>query len=86
MAAAATAKPGIYVVVGVFSSYDNADAFSDRVFMRGYHDTKFGYISERGYWYVFMHESNDGVKAREIRDEMRKIRAFSEAWVLEVRE
>ncbi len=76
---------GVYVVIGVFSQYDNAEKYSDQVFMLGYHDTQFGYITERGFWYVYMHKSKDGVKAREIRDRMRKLRRFSDGWVLEVR-
>ena len=67
-------------------TYDNAEKFSDNLFMRGYHEAKFGYLTEKGFWYVFVNYSNDPVKIREKRDELRKLNVFKEAWVLEVTE
>lgn len=77
---------GEYVVVGVFSTFDNAEEYSDELFQMGYHGAQFGYISEKGYWYVFIHKTDDPVESRRVRDEMRKIPLFKDAWVLGVEE
>jgi len=77
---------GEYVVVGVFSKYDNAESFSDDLFMKGYQEARFGYISERDLWYVYIHKSNDPQLARTVRDTVRKIKIFSDAWALTVQE
>ncbi|MEQ9209829.1 MAG: type IX secretion system membrane protein PorP/SprF, partial [Pseudomonadales bacterium] len=39
---------GTYVVAGVFEFFENAEDFSDRLFNRGFHDVKVGYLSARG--------------------------------------
>lgn len=73
---------GEYVVVGVFSNYEHAEKFSDELFFKGY-QSKFGYITQQGYWYVYVHESGNINEARSKRDEFRKS-AFPKAWVLTV--
>ncbi|MEP2770500.1 MAG: PorP/SprF family type IX secretion system membrane protein [Fulvivirga sp.] len=73
---------GEYVVVGVFSDYEHAEKFSDELFFKGY-QSKFGYITQQGYWYVYVHESGSISEARTKRDEFRKS-AFPKAWVLTV--
>ena len=74
---------GEYVVVGVFGSYEHAEKFSDNLFFRGY-QSKFGYISQEGYWYVYVYDSSDIEDARRQRDQLRQKQVFTNAWVLSV--
>lgn len=74
---------GEYVVVGVFTTYELAEKYSDDLFFRGY-QSKFGYISQEGYWYVYVYESTNIDDARGKRDELRRKQIFSKAWVLSV--
>jgi type IX secretion system PorP/SprF family membrane protein len=74
---------GEYVIVGVFTTYELAEKYSDDLFFRGY-QSKFGYITQQGYWYVYVHQSNNIEEARSRRDELRQKRTFAKAWVLSV--
>lgn len=76
-------QPGEYVVVGAFNNYESAEEYSDELFFKGY-QTRFGYISERGDWYVYIHKAESIENATQERDKYRKIGAFSKAWVLSV--
>jgi type IX secretion system PorP/SprF family membrane protein len=76
-------ETGTYVIVGAFSTYDSAERYSDELFFKGY-PTRFGYISERGLWYVYHFRSDNAAEAREERDKVRKNKIFSEAWILTV--
>ncbi len=74
---------GEYVIVGVYDSYEHAEKFSDDLFFKGY-QSKFGYISQEGYWYVYVFQTNDNEAAKAKRDELRIKQIFSKAWVLSV--
>jgi len=78
--------PGNYVISGAFSVFENAEAYSDKLFQMGFHDTKVGYNSGRGYYYVVVFESSSLSQIRKKRDEFRKIPELSKAWVLQVTE
>ncbi|MDH5397837.1 MAG: PorP/SprF family type IX secretion system membrane protein [Cyclobacteriaceae bacterium] len=75
---------GQYVMVGVFSNYENAEKLSDDLFMRGYHEAKFGYITQRGFWYVYIHKSDDIELSRQVRNSVRGMDLFKEAWVMTI--
>lgn len=74
---------GEYVIVGVFGSYEQAEKYSDDLFFKGY-QSKFGYITQEKYWYVYVYQGSDGEDARRKRDELRQKNIFSKAWVLTV--
>lgn len=76
-------EPGEYVVVGAFSSYENAEKFSDELFFKGY-QTRFGYITGKKLWYVYILKADDIQKARQERDKFRKTPLFRKAWVISV--
>ncbi|QSE96782.1 PorP/SprF family type IX secretion system membrane protein [Fulvivirga lutea] len=76
-------QSGEYVIVGVFGSYEHAEKYSDDLFFRGY-QSKFGYITQEGYWYVYVHQGDVIEDARAKRDELRRKQIFSKAWVLTV--
>ncbi|MGK7392348.1 MAG: PorP/SprF family type IX secretion system membrane protein [Candidatus Cyclobacteriaceae bacterium M2_1C_046] len=78
-------EEGNYVVVGAFSSYENAERFSDQLFAKGY-PTKFGFTTEKNLWYVYLFRSGDLSQARQERDRIRQNKLFSKAWVLSVEE
>ncbi|MTI24450.1 PorP/SprF family type IX secretion system membrane protein, partial [Fulvivirga kasyanovii] len=76
-------EPGEYVVVGAFSSYENAEKYSDELFFKGY-QTRFGYITGKKLWYVYIFKGGDIQEARQQRDKYRKTGLFKKAWVITV--
>lgn len=76
-------EPGEYVVVGAFSSYENAEKYSDELFFKGY-QTRFGYITGKKLWYVYIFKGGDIQEARQQRDKYRKTGLFRKAWVITV--
>lgn len=78
-------EEGNYVVVGAFSSYENAERFSDQLFAKGY-PTKFGFTTEKNLWYVYLFQSDNLSQARQERDRIRQNKLFSKGWVLSVEE
>ncbi len=77
---------GNYVIAGAFSVFQHAQDYSDELFQLGYHDSRAGYNSGRGYYYVVIYESGNVDQTRKRRDEFRKIPKLSKAWVLQVTE
>lgn len=79
-------QPGNYVVAGVFDSFQHAEDQSDVLFNRGFHDTKVGYISARGHYYVVIYESTDIAKVNRERNRVKNLGGLSKVWVLTVEE
>ncbi len=77
---------GNYVVAGAFSKFDLAEAFSDKLFQRGFHDTRVGYLSARGLYYVVINKSNDLKSANIQKNKVRGLSGLSQVWVLKVSE
>lgn len=77
---------GTYVVAGVFEFFENAEDFSDRLFNRGFHDVKVGYLTARGYYYVVIFQSNNLAPANTERQRVRRMSGLSDVWVLKVNE
>ncbi len=77
---------GNYVVAGVFGSWENAENKSDVLFQRGFHYSKVGYISARGYYYVVIFQSSDIANAYQERSKIKSRSGLSDVWVLKVNE
>ena len=77
---------GNYVVAGAFNSFDLAEKFSDKMFNRGFYDTRVGYTSARGLYYVTINESNDLKSANAQKNKVRQLSGLSKVWVLKVSE
>lgn len=77
-------EAGNYVVAGVFENFENADDESDRLFQRGFHDTRVGYLTARGYYYVVIFQSESLQRANSERNRMKKLSGLSDVWVLKV--
>lgn len=77
---------GNYVVAGVFESFQNAEDQSDRLFQRGFHDTKVGYLTARGYYYVVIFQSESLSKANSEKNRIRNRTGLADVWVLKVNE
>ncbi len=71
---------GHYVIVGAFSTVENAEAYSDRLFEQGY-QASFGYLTARKYYYVHVFSTDTSEKARAERDRLRRTQ-FKDAWYL----
>lgn len=78
-------KAGDYVVSGVFKEEAKAKQFSDGLKKLGIKGG-FGYLSEKGIWYVYVFEGNDIKKTREERDKMRKTKLLRDAWLVSVQQ
>lgn len=77
---------GNYVVAGAFSSFQHAEDYSDKLFQRGFHDTKVGYLSARGFYYVVIYQSNSLKDANSQRNKVKGLQGLSKVWVLKVSE
>lgn len=74
--------PGIYVVSRSFSSYGQAETYSDRLFSQGYRDVRVGKISGRDNWYVMVKKYSSLGSARQDKDRLKA--KISGIWVLKV--
>jgi type IX secretion system PorP/SprF family membrane protein len=74
---------GNYIIVGVFSSFENAEKYSDQLHKIG-QNVKWGFNSQKNYWYVYNYYSRtaDDIKSRLV--QIRKVPQLKEAWLLTV--
>ncbi|MEM9325180.1 MAG: PorP/SprF family type IX secretion system membrane protein [Bacteroidota bacterium] len=77
-------EEGNYVIAGSFEVFDNAERYSDRLFQRGYHDAKVGYVSARGYYYVVLFESDNVEAAQREKSRIKQRPGYEGIWVLKV--
>lgn len=77
-------KKGHYLVVGVFGSHGGAKEYSDMLFQTGFF-TKYGYSSDAGYYYVYIHYADSEKETVEtVMKELVQRSQFSDSWVLTV--
>jgi hypothetical protein len=74
---------GNYVVVGVFQSRVNAESFVKSLKRMSF-EAHFGFLTEKGYWYVYLFQSDDINAVRAERDKNRNLILFKDAWLLTV--
>lgn len=80
---------GYYIVVGAFLSEANAARFSKQIETEGY-PNEYGFLTKKGYYYVYIHESDDSnqtlPEVRATRDEYRASGSelLKDAWLLQV--
>jgi|TARA_B110000090_G_scaffold91272_1_gene103472 type IX secretion system PorP/SprF family membrane protein len=72
---------GVYIVAGVFEIYENADKFSDELFLKGYHEALVGYVSEKGFYYTVIYRSENvaDLKSKLFRE--RKKKGMGKIWI-----
>lgn len=76
--------PGFYVVLGAFEIYDNAISFSFLLKKMGI-EVKYGYVVERGLYYVYTMKTDDFDEARQVQDQFTQLKDFRDAWVFDVK-
>ncbi len=72
-----------YVVAGVFAQDQSARQFADGLKKLGF-KAEYGHSTEKGVWYVYLHQASDINAARAERDKFRKMKMFRDAWLLTV--
>jgi type IX secretion system PorP/SprF family membrane protein len=72
-----------YVVAGVFKEESNAKHFADGLKKLGF-KVKYGHLTEKAVWYVYLFQGSDINEARNQRDRYRKMKIFRDAWLLTV--
>ncbi len=77
-------ETGDYVIAGVFKVKENAKKYSDGLRKFGFDEAAYGYLTEKGFWYVHIAKSDDITAMRAYRDKFRKMKIFREAWLLSV--
>ena len=77
---------GHYVVAGVFEDFQRAEDLSDKLFHRGFHDSKVGFLTARGYYYVVIFQSDSLLKANTEKNRVKGMTGLSDVWVLKVNE
>lgn len=73
-----------HVIAGAFSSFENAEKYSDELFQRGFKEVKVGYLSERGYYYVVISSHSDPNQGINERNRVRRNPAYKDVWLLNV--
>ncbi|MEQ9201041.1 MAG: type IX secretion system membrane protein PorP/SprF [Cyclobacteriaceae bacterium] len=75
---------GNHLIGGAFNSFDLAEAYSDKLFQRGFHDTRVGYVSERGFYYVVLFQSDNMDVMKRQRNRIKNLSGLSKVWILKV--
>lgn len=76
---------GNHVIGGVFSDLDGADKESDKLFRRGIHDVKVGYVSARRGYYVVVGSFASVTQAQREKDRIKLNYDLKDIWVLKVK-
>ncbi len=79
-------RKGNYLIGGVFDKYTDADEFSQKMFHRGYRDTRVGYVSARGHYYVALKSYSSIALANQDKARIRNTSGLGDVWVLKVNE
>lgn len=74
---------GDYVIAGVFRSEINAGHFAEGLKLHGF-PAKFGHLTEKNLWYVYLIQTDNLDHARTERDKYRKMLMFRDSWLLTV--
>ena len=77
---------GHYVVAGVFGEFWHAEDYSDKLFERGFHDTRVGHLSETGFYYVVIYSSQNLSQVSKEKERVKTLSGLSKVWVLTVEE
>ncbi len=73
-----------HIIAGAFSSFENAEKYSDELFERGFNEVKVGYLTERGYYYVVISSHSDPNQGINERNRIRRNAAYKDVWLLNV--
>ena len=74
---------GNYIIVGVFSTFENAERYSDQLHKIG-QSVKWGFNSQKNYWYVYIYYSRTTDDIRTHLQQIRTVPQLKEAWLLTV--
>jgi len=77
---------GNYLIGGVYDRFSKASEVSDEVFQQGFRDTKVGYVSARGHYYLVLRSYNSLSQARKDKNKVQAVSGFEDVWVLKVNE
>lgn len=77
---------GHYVVAGVFEEFWHAEDYSDKLFERGFHDTRVGHLSQTGFYYVVIYNSQNLNQVTKEKNRVKNLSGLSKVWVLTVEE
>lgn len=73
-----------HIIAGAFSSFENAEKYSDELFQRGFNEVKVGYLTERGYYYVVISSHSNANQGINERNRIRRNDAYKDIWLLNV--
>ncbi|MEQ9300054.1 MAG: PorP/SprF family type IX secretion system membrane protein [Cyclobacteriaceae bacterium] len=73
-----------HIIAGAFSSFDNAEKYSDELFQNGFKEVKVGYLTERGYYYVVISSHADPNQGINERNRVRRNPTYKDVWLLNV--
>ncbi len=78
-------KAGNYAIAGTFSQQANAEKLSQKLFTEGFF-AKVGFNSVKGYYYVYLLESDSLNKVKQEISQLRNNSIFKDAWIMIVEE
>ena len=77
---------GDYVIGGAFSKEERAQQLIEDLKKLGFTETGYGYLSNRGRWFIYLARRDDIEAAKRARDKYQKSEMFKDAWLLTVHE
>ena len=75
---------GIYVIGGAFRSFENAENYSDKLFLRGFRQSLVGYVSERQLYYTVVYRTDNMQEALEQKERISQRSGMKDVWILKV--
>lgn len=75
---------GYYVVVAAFDEFRHAESYDDVLYEHGITDVKFGFITEKQHWYVYVHNHDNEAGARTDLEALKKNTNIENPWILHV--
>ena len=74
---------GSYIIVGAYNYKENADKMTSMALNLGY-PAAVGFVSEKGYWYVYVKKGDSPDEIRPILPQVRQSMKIKDAWILTV--
>lgn len=77
---------GYFVVVAAFDEFRHAESYDDVLYEHGISDVKFGYVTQKEHWYVYVHHHDTLEEARRDLGVLKANPNIADPWILHVQE
>ena len=77
---------GYFVVVAAFDEFRHAESYDDVLYEHGITDVKFGFVTEKEHWYVYVHHHDNLAAAQRDLATLKANPNVKDPWILHVQE